>query len=82
MTALAPTAHSAAPAPSTAAPPRARRRGTQGVGMAAPFVVLYLIFMIGPAVYGLVMSFFDTSLVKPGLGELRRLRATTREALQ
>jgi multiple sugar transport system permease protein len=33
----------------------------------APFVVLYILFIIGPAIYGLVMSFFDTSLVKPGL---------------
>ncbi len=33
----------------------------------APFVVLYVLFIIGPAIYGLVMSFFDTSLVKPGL---------------
>lgn len=34
----------------------------------APFVVLYLLFIIGPAIYGLLMSFFDTSLVKGGLG--------------
>jgi multiple sugar transport system permease protein len=33
----------------------------------APFVGLYVLFIIGPAIYGLVMSFFDTSLVKPGL---------------
>jgi len=32
-----------------------------------PFVLLYLCFIIGPALYGLVMSFFDASLVKPGL---------------
>ena len=31
--------------------------------------MLYLLFIIGPALYGLVMSFFDTSLVKPGLGD-------------
>jgi multiple sugar transport system permease protein len=35
----------------------------------APFVVLYLLFIVGPAIYGLVMSFFHTSLVAPGLGE-------------
>lgn len=35
----------------------------------APFVVLYVLFIIGPAIYGVVMSFFDTSMVKPGLGE-------------
>jgi len=37
------------------------------IGFLAPFIVLYLLFIIGPALYGLVMSFFDTSLVKPGL---------------
>jgi multiple sugar transport system permease protein len=35
----------------------------------APFLVLYLLFIVGPAVYGLVMSFFDTSMVSSGLGE-------------
>jgi multiple sugar transport system permease protein len=33
-----------------------------------PFLVLYLAFIIGPAIYMVVMSFFDTSLVKSGLG--------------
>ncbi len=33
-----------------------------------PFVVLYLVFIIGPTIYGFVMSFFSTSLVKSGLG--------------
>jgi len=32
-------------------------------------MILYLLFVIGPALYGLVMSFFDTSLVKSGLGK-------------
>ena len=39
----------------------------------APFVVLYVLFIIGPALYGLVMSFFDTSLVKSGLGDFAGL---------
>jgi len=39
----------------------------------APFVVLYVLFIIGPAIYGLVMSFFDTSLVKSGLGDFAGL---------
>ena len=34
----------------------------------APFVILYVLFIIGPALYGVVMSFFDTSLVHSGLG--------------
>ena len=37
------------------------------MGFLAPFVGLYILFIIGPAIYGLVMSFFNTSLVKPGL---------------
>jgi multiple sugar transport system permease protein len=39
-----------------------------GWGLLTPFLVLYLAFLIGPAVYGLVMSFFDGSSVRPGLG--------------
>jgi multiple sugar transport system permease protein len=38
------------------------------LGFLAPFLLLYLLFVIGPALYGLLMSFFHTSLVKPGLG--------------
>jgi len=33
-----------------------------------PFLLLYLLFIIGPSIYMFVMSFFDTSLVKSGLG--------------
>lgn len=46
----------------------------------APFVVLYLLFIIGPTVYGFVMSFFSTSLVKSGLGKSAGL-ANYREEL-
>ncbi len=46
----------------------------------APFVVLYLLFIIGPAIFGVVMSFFNTSLVQPGLGEFLGLD-NYREAL-
>ncbi|MEV6490028.1 sugar ABC transporter permease [Actinoplanes sp. NPDC051633] len=51
--------------------PRHGKPWTHGLPAAAflaPFLILYLAFIIGPAIYGLVMSFFDTSLVKPGLG--------------
>ena len=41
--------------------------GRSAIGFLAPFLVLYLAFIIGPALYGLVISFFNTSLVKPGL---------------
>jgi multiple sugar transport system permease protein len=56
------------PATEEGSPP-AQRRGTglPALGFLAPFLVLYLAFIIGPTLYGLVLSFFDTSLVKPGL---------------
>jgi multiple sugar transport system permease protein len=41
--------------------------GRPALGFLAPFLALYLLFVIGPALYGLAMSFFHTSLVKPGL---------------
>jgi multiple sugar transport system permease protein len=47
----------------------------------APFVALYVLFIIGPAIYGLVMSFFNTSLVKPGLSSFAGL-GNYAEALQ
>jgi multiple sugar transport system permease protein len=47
----------------------------------APFVALYILFIIGPAIYGLVMSFFNTSLVRPGLSSFAGLGNYT-EALQ
>jgi multiple sugar transport system permease protein len=40
----------------------------------APFLVLYLLFIIGPSLYMVLMSFFDTSLVQPGLGAFAGLR--------
>ncbi len=46
----------------------------------APFVVLYLLFIIGPTLYGFLMSFFSTSLVKSGLGKSAGL-ANYREEL-
>jgi len=53
-----------------------KRRGRAGsetspmsaLGFLTPFLVLYIVFVILPALYGLVMSFFNTSLVQPGLG--------------
>ena len=41
--------------------------GRSAMAFLAPFVLLYVLFIIGPAIYGLVMSFFNASLVKPGL---------------
>ena len=34
----------------------------------APFLLLYVLFIIGPSLYMFVMSFFNTSLVQSGLG--------------
>ena len=63
-----------APRP-TGSPPAARRPATHtdtgqrsGLLLTAPFLVLYLMFLIGPLVYGLLMSLFDTSTVRGGLG--------------
>lgn len=36
---------------------------------ATPFLVLYVLFLIGPVVIGLVVSFFNTTTVSPGLGD-------------
>jgi multiple sugar transport system permease protein len=64
--------------PRTAAPPgvvrgKTERQERSALGFLAPFVVLYLLFIIGPALYGLVMSFFNTSLVQPGLSSFAGL---------
>lgn len=56
----------AVPAPARISRPEGH--GRSAALFLAPFVVLYVLFIIGPALYGLLMSFFDTSLVKPGLG--------------
>ena len=64
------------PRPADAAPANAKRQrgrrlhkdGRPALGFLAPFIILYVVFVIGPAIYGVVMSFFDTSLVRPGLG--------------
>jgi multiple sugar transport system permease protein len=52
---------------------RPRRRGWGNAGLLAPFLVFYLLFLIGPLVYDAVMSFFNTSLVLPGLGSFAGL---------
>jgi multiple sugar transport system permease protein len=71
-TVATPTQESADEA-TTARTQRMPGHGRPALMFLAPFLVLYLLFIIGPALYGLVMSFFDTSLVKPGLGEFAGL---------
>jgi multiple sugar transport system permease protein len=43
------------------------RRDVPGFALALPFLVLYVLFLIVPILYGALMSLFDTSLVRPGL---------------
>ena len=47
---------------------RQRDHARAGWGMATPFLVLYLLFLVGPTAYGVVMSFFNSSLEYNGLG--------------
>ncbi|WP_199517179.1 carbohydrate ABC transporter permease [Nucisporomicrobium flavum] len=62
-------------------PERGRGAGLPAAGFLTPFLLLYVLFIIGPALYGLLMSFFDTSAVKPGLSSFAGL-GNYAEALQ
>ncbi|WP_375389534.1 carbohydrate ABC transporter permease [uncultured Amnibacterium sp.] len=52
----------------TRANPIDRGGAKAGWAFLAPFGVFYVLFLLGPAVAMLVVSFFNTSTVKPGLG--------------
>jgi len=52
---------------------RRRRGGWGNAGLLGPFLVFYLLFLVGPLIYDIVMSFFNTSLVLPGLGSFAGL---------
>jgi multiple sugar transport system permease protein len=45
-----------------------RGGGRAAWGFLAPFGIFYLLFLLGPAIAMLVVSFFNSSTVKPGLG--------------
>jgi multiple sugar transport system permease protein len=81
------TTHTATREPTRATHPPVRGTGRfndhsrPAMAFLAPFVALYVLFIIGPAIYGLIMSFFDTSLVKPGLSSFAGL-GNYSEALQ
>jgi multiple sugar transport system permease protein len=60
---------------------RQLHEGRTALWFLAPFLVMYLLFIIGPAIYGLVMSFTHASLVKSGLNGWAGL-ANYKEALQ
>lgn len=61
----APTASAVPPARDR--PPRSERRA--GALLSAPFLVIYLLFLVGPLLVGVVLSFFNTTTVKDGLGD-------------
>lgn len=70
MTATADLADATTPRATAPVARRRRKDDTRpALAFLAPFLILYVLFVIGPALYGLVMSFFDTSLVKSGLGK-------------
>jgi multiple sugar transport system permease protein len=56
------------PAPTRAADTSTDTGQRSGLLLVAPFMVLYLLFLIGPLVYGIIMSFFNASTVSNGLG--------------
>jgi multiple sugar transport system permease protein len=62
-----PTAVTDAPGRTTATG-RQRDENRGGWVLLAPFLVLYVLFLIGPAIYGIIMSFFNSSVVHSGLG--------------
>ena len=53
---------------------RPHGQGRQAWWFLAPFLVLYALFVIGPMLYALVMSFFNSSMVRPGLGDFLGFR--------
>jgi multiple sugar transport system permease protein len=62
-----------APAAAVGARPARRAKGPAGENragwlFATPFLVLYLLFLIGPVLIGLVISLFNTTTVTSGLG--------------
>ncbi|MFY1634018.1 carbohydrate ABC transporter permease [Solwaraspora sp. WMMB335] len=67
---MATTAVEAVPSAAEPAPDTPRRPDQSRPAwlFLTPFLLLYLLFVLGPALYGLVMSFFHASLVQPGLG--------------
>lgn len=68
------------PAARTRREARPHGHGRPALLFLAPFLVLYALFIVGPALYGVVMSFFDTSMVSTGLGTFAGL-ANYAEAL-
>ncbi|MFG2650676.1 carbohydrate ABC transporter permease [Streptomyces sp. NPDC048436] len=59
----------------TTAPTPTSSRGDRwaGPGMLLPFALFYLVFLVGPLIYTVIAGFFDTSLLKSGLGDFTGL---------
>ncbi|WP_344519601.1 sugar ABC transporter permease [Streptomyces rectiviolaceus] len=59
----------------TTAPTPTSSRGDRwaGPGMLLPFALFYLVFLVGPLLYTVVAGFFETSLLKSGLGDFAGL---------
>ncbi|WP_084531741.1 carbohydrate ABC transporter permease [Nocardia miyunensis] len=51
----------------------ARQGRRSGLYLSLPFLVLYVLFFLGPLGYGAVMSLFNTSIAHSGLGSARGL---------
>ncbi|MFH8484597.1 carbohydrate ABC transporter permease [Streptomyces longisporoflavus] len=59
----------------TTAPFPTSSRGDRwaGPGMLLPFALFYLVFLVGPLIYTVIAGFFDTSLLRSGLGDFAGL---------
>ncbi len=70
MTTTAETERSvtAASVPNQRPPRTAAGINRAGWLFSTPFLITYVLFLIGPVIIGLVISFFNTATVKPGLG--------------
>jgi multiple sugar transport system permease protein len=71
-TTLAPVEPAAATPDGSGEPPRRDEHADHhraGWWFSAPFVVLYALFLVGPVLIGLVVSFFNTTTVASGLGD-------------
>lgn len=73
------TAQTLAP-PSATTPPPPRRSATSlyphtrpAWAFLAPFAVFFVLFLVWPVIYMVISSFFDTSMVKTGLGSFAGL---------
>jgi len=58
---------------STSTRTTASRRPRPAWGFLAPFAIMYALFLLGPTIYMIVSSFFNTSLVQAGLGSFAGL---------